>query len=227
MPPSLPPSLVEVANGAGMRTSALITGMNEPLASAAGNAVEVENAVDFLTGRRRDRRLAEVTLALAAEMLVAAGIAGSNRDGAARAAVALESGRAAETFGKMVAALGGPANFVENAERYLPVAPVELAVKAERHGYVTGIATRDIGLAVVALGGGRTTPEDQIDHAVGITRLLPVGSEVGKGEAMAFVHARSDAAAEAAAATIRAAYSIGHAKPPAQKAVIRRISGDA
>ena len=220
-------SLVEVANGAGMRTSALITGMNEPLASAAGNAVEVENAVDFLTGRRRDRRLAEVTLALAAEMLVAAGIAGSNREGATRAAVALESGRAAETFGKMVAALGGPANFVENAERYLPVAPVELAVKAERHGYVTGIATRDIGLAVVALGGGRTTPDDQIDHAVGITRLLPVGSEVGKGEAMAFVHARSDAAAEAAAAAIHAAYSIGHAKPPAQKAVIRRISGDA
>ena len=220
-------SLVEVANGAGMRTSALITGMNEPLASAAGNAVEVQNAVDFLTGRRRDKRLAEVTLALAAEMLVAAGIAGSNREGAARAAAVLESGRAAETFGKMVSELGGQANFVENAERYLPVAPVELAVKAERHGYVTGIATRDIGLAVVALGGGRTTPDDQIDHAVGITRLLPVGSEVGKGEAIAFVHARSDAAAESAAETIRAAYSIGHAKPPTQKAVIRRISGDA
>ncbi len=217
-------SLVEVANGAGLRTTALITGMNEPLASAAGNAVEVENAVDFLTGRRRDRRLAEVTLALAAEMLVAAGIAGSNREGAARAAVALESGRAAETFGRMVAALGGPADFVENAERYLPVAPVELAVKAERHGYVTGIATRDIGLAVVALGGGRTTPEDPIDHAVGITRLLPVGAEVGKGEALALVHARSETAAEAAAAAVRAAYTIGDAKPPAQKSVIRRIS---
>ena len=216
-------SLVEVANGAGLKTSALITGMNEPLASAAGNAVEVANAADFLAGRRRDRRLEEVTLALAAEMLVFAGIAGSIKEGMARAAVALDRGAAVEVFDRMVAALGGPANFVENAKKYLPAAPVELAVRPERDGFVTGISTRDIGLAVVTLGGGRTRPEDAVDAAVGITRLLPVGAEVARSEPLALVHARTDDAAARAAAAIREAYSIGAAKPPPQKAVVRRV----
>ena len=220
-------SLVEVANGAGLQTTALVTGMNEPLASAAGNAVEVENAVDFLTGRYRDRRLHAVTLALAAEMLQSAGIAGSNREGAARAGEALESGRAAEVFGRMVAALGGPADFVENSGKYLPRANVQRHAVAGRHGFVTGIGTRDIGLAVVALGGGRIRPEDRIDHAVGITRLLPVGAEVHRGDALALVHARSDDDAAAAVAAVEAAYTIGGTCPPAQKSVVRRIGARA
>ncbi len=217
-------SLVEVANGAGTRTSALITGMNEPLASAAGNAVEVVNAVDFLSGRRRDRRLYEVTMALAAEMLIAAGIAGSNQEGLTRAAAALESGRAAETFGRMVAALGGPGDFMERPLTYLPRAPVEHAVAADATGFVTGVATRDIGVAVVALGGGRTAPGDSIDHAVGITGLLPVGAEAIQGEPLAIVHARSNEAAVKAAEEVRAAYAIGPTRPAAQKAVLRRIA---
>ncbi|WP_292222275.1 thymidine phosphorylase, partial [Mesorhizobium sp.] len=166
-------SLVEVANGAGLNASALVTGMNEPLASAAGNAVEVKNAVDFLTGRFRDKRLEDVTLALAADMLQSAGLVSSQQDGLRRATEALAGGRAASVFGRMVAVLGGPADFVENPEKYLPTAPVELAVRAEQAGFVTGIATRDIGLAVVTLGGGRSRPDDKIDHAVGLTRLLP------------------------------------------------------
>ena len=217
-------SLVEVANGAGLRPSALIPGMNEPLASAAGNAVEVQNAVDFLTGKWRDKRLLEVTLALASEMLVSAGIAGSAREGTDQATDALESGRAAECFGRMVAALGGPTNFVENAARYLPKAPVELAVEADASGRVGAIATRDIGLAVVALGGGRTRPDDVIDHAVGLTRLMPVGSDIVKGEALALVHARSQEDAMRAADAVRAAYVLSDARPPVQKAVIRRIA---
>ncbi|MBZ9859290.1 thymidine phosphorylase [Mesorhizobium sp. CA12] len=216
-------SLVEVANGAGLSASALVTGMNEPLASAAGNAVEVKNAVDFLTGRYRDRRLEEVTLALAAEMLQSAGLVSSNQDGIRRSTEALAGGRAAAVFARMVSALGGPADFIENAEKYLPTAPVELAVKAEQDGFVTGIATRDIGLAVVTLGGGRTRPDDTIDHAVGLTRLLPVGAELRPGEALALVHARTNAEAEAAAAAVRAAYAIGGSKPPAEKTVLRRI----
>jgi len=217
-------SLVEVANGAGLRTSALITGMNEPLASAAGNAVEVENAADFLTGRRRDRRLEEVTLALAAEMLVAAGIAGSIREGTARADAALQGGRAAEVFDRMVFELGGPAGFLDDPKKHLPAAEVEFAVTAADTGFVTGISTRDIGLAVVALGGGRTRPEDGIDHAVGLTRLLPVGSTVTNGDTLALVHARSRDAAETAAAAIRAAYAVGTTRPPPQKPVIRRVA---
>ncbi|MEQ1941461.1 thymidine phosphorylase [Mesorhizobium sp. VNQ89] len=217
-------SLVEVANGAGTRTSALITGMNEPLASAAGNAVEVSNAVDFLSGRRRDRRLTEVTLALAAEMLIATGIAGSNKEALSRATEVLDSGRAAEAFGRMVAILGGPKDFMERPLTYLPKAPVELAVTCDRKGFVTGIATRDIGVAVVALGGGRSAPEDLIDHAVGITGLLPVGAEAVRGEPLAIIHARSKADAEKAATVIKAAYTLGPSRPATQKAVVRRIS---
>jgi len=216
-------SLVEVANGAGLSASALVTGMNEPLASAAGNAVEVKNAVDFLTGRYRDRRLETVTLALAAEMLQSAGLVSSNQDGIRRATEALAGGRAATVFGRMVATLGGPGDFVENPGKYLPTAPIELAVTAEQDGFVTGIATRDIGLAVVMLGGGRSHPDDKIDHAVGLTRLLPVGAEARSGEALALVHARTDAEAEAAAAAVRAAYTIGGTKPSAEKSVLRRI----
>lgn len=216
-------SLVEVASGAGLKVSALVTGMNEPLASAAGNAVEVRNAVDFLTGRVRDRRLEDVTLALAADMLQSAGLVSSNQDGMRRAAETLAGGRAAAVFARMVAALGGPADFVENPEKYLPKAATEFAVKATENGFVTGIATRDIGLAVVGLGGGRIRPDDSIDHAVGITRLLPVGAEVRAGEALALVHARNAGDAEAAAAAVLSAYTIGASKPPAEKTVIRRI----
>ncbi|HWK69052.1 MAG TPA: thymidine phosphorylase [Rhizobiaceae bacterium] len=217
-------SLVEVANGAGLRTTALITGMNEPLASAAGNAVEVRNAVDFLTGRARDRRLFDVTMALAAEMLASAGLAGSNREATRRVVAALDSGKAAETFGRMVSALGGPADFVERTDKYLGKAKVQHDVIAKRDGFVTGISTRDLGLAVVALGGGRTRPEDAVDPTVGLVGLLPVGAEVRKGDALGIVHARSQADADSAAAVVSGAYALGEAKPPLQKAVIRRVA---
>ncbi|MFC6490362.1 thymidine phosphorylase, partial [Nitratireductor sp. GCM10026969] len=113
-------SLVAVANGAGLSASALITDMNEPLASCAGNAVEVLNAVDFLTGQSRAQRLEEVTLALAAEMLLSAGIATSTREAYDRTRAALDSGQAAACFGRMVHALGGPADFTEKAREHLP-----------------------------------------------------------------------------------------------------------
>jgi thymidine phosphorylase len=216
-------SLVDVANGAGLKTTALVTGMNEPLASAAGNAVEVANAVDFLTGRARDKRLLDITLALAAEMLQSAGIAGSNQEGLLRANDALDGGRAAETFGRMVAALGGPADFVERSAAYLPKAPFVRPVPAPRSGYIGAVATREIGLAVVALGGGRAHPEDAVDHAVGLNALAPVGAEVRQGEAIAMVHARSDDAAEAAANAVRAAYRISETRPAGQKSVLRRV----
>ncbi|TIP78123.1 MAG: thymidine phosphorylase, partial [Mesorhizobium sp.] len=112
----------------------------------------------------------------------------------------LAGGGAAVIFARMVAALGGPTDFIESPEKYLPKAATEFAVKATEYGFVTGIATRDIGLAVVGLGGGRIRPDDSIDHAVGITRLLPVGAEVRAGEALALVHARNAGDAEAAAA---------------------------
>ncbi len=223
---ALAESLVAVANGAGLPTTALLTDMNEPLASAAGNAVEVANAVDFLTGRTRDRRLEEVTLALAAEMLVASGRAATHQEASGRAIAALETGRAAEFFGRMVTALGGPADFVERSGFYLPKAPVVREVRAPESGFVSGVASREVGIAVVALGGGRTKPEDAIDHAVGLTALLPVGASVAMGDPLAVVHARSAAAADEAVAAVRAAYAIGAAKPRTPRPVLRRVTPD-
>lgn len=220
---ALATSLVEVANGAGLPTSALITGMNEPLASAAGCSVEVANAIDFLTGRARDRRLYDVTMALAAEILQGAGIAGTNREGLEKATAALDSGRATEVFGRMVAGLGGPTDIVERSTHYLKTAAVEKPVPAPRDGYVAAIDTRGIGVAVVALGGGRTRPEDAIDHTVGVSRLTPIGAEIRAGEPLALVHARDEAAAAQAVASIGNCYTIGDTRPPAQKAVIRRV----
>lgn len=221
---ALASSLVEVANGAGLPTTALITDMNQPLASAAGNAVEVANAVDFLTGRFRDVRLEEVTLALAAEMLMSSGIAGTQKDGLAMARNALNNGRAADVFGRMVAALGGPRDFVENHAKYLPRAAVVRPVKAREAGFVTTIRSRDIGIAVVALSGGRTRPEDAIDHSVGITALLPIGAEVARGETLAIVHAANEGQARAAEAAVLDAYALGDARPRAGKTVLRRVT---
>ena len=176
-------SLVEVAVGAGMPTTALVTDMNQPLASAAGNAVEVRNAADFLTGNHRDSRLQEVTLALAAEMLVSGGLAANAQAAAARALRALEDGSAAEHFNKMVAGLGGPADFLADPDRHLGKAPIITTCLAGQQGYVTGYDTRGVGLCVVALGGGRTRPSDPVDHAVGLTGLLPVGTRGREGHA--------------------------------------------
>jgi len=219
-------NLVSVANGAGLKTSALITDMNEPLASAAGNAVEVKNAVEFLTGLSQDARLKEVVLALAAEMLVAGGLASEVESGRSAAEEALSSGAATERFAKMVTALGGPSDFVENCDDHLPSAPVQLLVGADKAGHVEAIDTRAIGLAVVQLGGGRTRPEDTIDHSVGFVGLSGLGEKVEPGFCLGIVCAKSDADAERAADALRAAYRIGE-RPPGNPLIYERIGGEA
>jgi len=217
-------SLVAVARGAGLKATALLTGMDEPLASAAGNAVEVQNAVDFLSGRRRDPRLAEVVLACAGEMLLLGGIAGAAASAEALAQTALDSGRAAERFGIMVAALGGPADFLERPEAHLPRAPVVHPVAPVGEGTVAAIDTRALGLAVVALGGGRRRAEDSIDPAVGLTEIVAIGAQVGPDRPLCLVHARSEGEAEAAAAAVRHAYRLGQA-PAGRPVILERIDG--
>ncbi|WEK03578.1 MAG: thymidine phosphorylase [Candidatus Devosia phytovorans] len=206
-------SLVEVANGAGLRTGALITDMNEPLASAAGNGLEVRNAVDFLTGKHQDARLREVTLALCSEVAAMTGIAPEAK--AARKLVddALDSGQATERFAQMVSALGGPADFVEQMDRHLAPAPIIRDVFATGQGTITEIDTRGVGMAVVALGGGRTTPTDSIDYTVGFDRLVGLGIRVDAGTPIARIHARDDASAADAEARLKAAYGLGDSAP--------------
>jgi thymidine phosphorylase len=139
------------------------------------------------------------------------------------ARAALQSGRAAEIFGRMVKELGGPADFVERPSAYLRAASVTRPVLPERPGTVAGIDTRDVGLAVVALGGGRTRPEDRIDHSVGLTELAGIGDDVGPDRPLCLVHARDETSAAAAAETIRRAYRLG--EPPAERRLVYQWIG--
>ena len=183
------------------RRSAVLTDMNQPLASAAGNAVEVMYAIDYLTGARREPRMHDVVVTLGAEMLVLASLATDTADGRAKIEAALD-GAAVEKFAEMVTALGGPADLVEHPDRYLERADVEVTVTPEHAGRVSAIDTRAVGLAVVTLGGGRTRPQDPIDPAVGLTELAEIGADVGADRPLAIVHART---AEQADAGLRAA----------------------
>lgn len=218
-------SLVAVAGGAGLPAQALITDMNQVLGRSAGNALEVREAIDFLSGVEREPRLLEVTLALAARLLCLGGLAAGMPEARAQALRALDSGAAAERFARMVAGLGGPGD-LRQAMQQLPAAPVQCDVPAPRGGVLAAADVRAIGLAIVALGGGRRRAGDRIDPRVGLTQVLPVGSSVRKGEPLARLHAASQADAEAAVAALQAAVHIdenlrGPAALPAPGPVVR------
>ena len=216
-------SLVEVANGAGVKTSALITDMNEPLADCAGNALEVIHALDFLKGLKRGIRSETVTLALAAEMLLSAGAVATAEEGRAKAEEAVVSGRALETFGRMIASLGGPADFVDRPWNYMPKAKVELVVEAPHKGVLASCQAREIGMAVIGLGGGRIIPSDTVDHSVGFTDFLPLGTQVEKGDIVARIHAGDEASAARARAELLASYTINEGGQTPRPAIVEKI----
>jgi thymidine phosphorylase len=208
-------AIVEVAVGNGMPTVALLTDMNQVLGRTAGNAVEVRESIDHLTGKARDERLLEVTLALCAEVLVLGGLHGDLDSARTAAAVALSSGRAADHFAAMVVELGGPANLLDTPSSHLPSAPVVVQMEPASAGAVSSIDVRAVGIAIVNLGGGRAREDDLVDHAVGLTEVAGLGEHVEPGgRPLALVHARSEDAAQRAADAVRAAYVIGD--PPGE-----------
>lgn len=217
-------SIVDVANGAGVKTTALITDMSEPLADCAGNAVEVAHAMEFLEGRKAGTRIHEIVLTFAAQMLVNAGLESDLAAAEARANDALVSGRALDMFGRMVLEMGGPADFCENWKTYLPQAPVIRPVAAPQSGTIAGFMTREVGLTVIGLGGGRLRPEDSIDHTTGFSGILPVGTAVQAGEPIAFVHAADEDAAQWAAAEYLSFVAISEAPVQRRPAVMKLIS---
>lgn len=221
---ALAKALVGTANNAGLPTTALVTDMDAPLASAAGNAVEVAYALDHLSGKRREPRFHEVTVALGAEMLLLGGLVNTLDEAREKIEQAFASGAAAERFSRMVAALGGPADLLERPERHLAAAPVRRPLHAEREGIVQSIDNRAVGLAVVALGGGRTRPQDAIDHAVGLTDLAMPGDRVGPDRPLAVIHARDEAGLDAASARLRKAYALGEGEPARKTLIAERIT---
>jgi thymidine phosphorylase len=202
-----------VGNGAGVKTSALITDMNEPLAPCAGNAIEVQCAVDYLTGKSRPQRLHEVTMALATELLVLSGLANNESAGEQALARCLADGRAAEVFAKMVSTLGGPSDFMEKAGTHLQLAPVRMPVLATHDGFISEIDTRALGLAVVSLGGGRRRASDAIDFAVGLSDFAALGATVKAGDTIAVVHARNADSASVAVSEVQRAFTMADTAP--------------
>ena len=204
-------SIVTVANGAGLATSALITDMNQVLGRTAGNALEVRESVEYLTGRHRDGRLEAVTEALATELATLADLTGSKDD-------------PVEHFAHMVRVLGGPADFIERYEHYLPTAPVRKEVPLPVAGIVTRIDTRAIGIAVIELGGGRRKVTDRIDHAVGLSDIRAIGETAGPGQPFCIIHARDPESAARAEAIILNAVTVGEAASGDAPVVIERVT---
>lgn len=213
-------SIVTVAQGAGLPTRACLTDMNQVLGRSAGNAVEVRETIDHLTGLAADPRLLDVTLALGAEMLVLTGLAEDLSAAHAKLRAALDSGLAAEIFARMVASLGGPGDLLEHPERHLPPAPVEAPIYPERAGYVSALDVRGIGLTVLELGGGRQRASDRIDPAVGLTGIAGLGEAVGPDAPLALCWARSSSDWDRAANRLRRAITISDTPLAAGPAVL-------
>lgn len=212
--------IILTGKASGLATHAILTDMNENLGTTAGNAVEIRESVEFLTGGDRDPRLEAVTVALVAEMLVVGGVTDDRDEAAKRALASVTSGAAAEVFGRMVTALGGPADFLENSERYLPQAPVARPVPAGHAGYLSAVDGRRFGNAIIELGGGRRKLDDVLDLSVGFTDVLPVGSRVDSDTPIANVHARDEATAALAADLLLEACCFSDAPPPERPVVL-------
>ena len=219
-------SIADVATAAGLPTTALITDMDEPLADAAGNSVEVKLAIDHLTGNRINHRLHGVTLALGVEMLITGDLAANQDDARAKLEHAFSSGSAAEHFEKMISVLGGPNDLLEKPDHHLPQARVVKPVLAEKNGYVAQISTRDLGLAIISLGGGRTRASDTIDHAVGLTHLSAVDDACKQGEPLAYVHAQNENDFAVAEQAVKMAYLISETRPQKNALILERITSD-
>lgn len=220
-------SIVDVANRAGLKTTALLTDMNQPLANTAGNALEVRLTIDYLTGTRGQDRLHEVVLALGAEMLLIGGLAKTPDMARAHLQSVRDSGAAAERFARMVAALGGPSDLLERPDAHLARAPVTVPAMARVPGIVLDMDTRAIGLAVVELGGGRRRAEDFIDPAVGLSDIAPIGAAVGANRPLAVIHARDSASAERARQSIATAVQVGTGATSSRRTILKRIDLEA
>jgi len=208
-------AMIGAGKAMGLPVRAMITDMSQNLGHAAGNALEVRECIDWLTGARRDERFGAVTRALAAEMLALGGIA----DAETRIERAIGSGEVAARFSSMVAAQGGPADLIERPDHYLPTAPVILPVPAPRSGMLLAVNARAIGEAIVSLGGGRKRLDDVLDLSTGFADILPVGAAVRAGEPLAFVHASNEDKANQGVADYLAACSVGDGVPDSHELI--------
>ncbi|MBL0338139.1 MAG: thymidine phosphorylase [Rhodospirillaceae bacterium] len=219
-------SLIRTAKAAGLPTRALITDMNQPLGLSAGNSVEMIETIQYLTGNPRDPRLHAVVLALGIDMLLLGKLAHNADEARQKLQKSLDSGQAAEIFQKMVGLLGGPTDLLKNYQKYLAVAKIIKPVPAPISGYIHSIDTRQLGIVIMMLGGGRIKPQDVIDPAVGLTHIQGVGMKISKNDPLLMIHASSQSQADQAAVDVQKAYMISQqpSHPPAL--IVERLLED-
>jgi len=213
-------SIVRTAALANLKTHVLVTDMNEVLGRTAGNALEIAETLRYLKNEDREARLDAVVMGLCAEMLIASGIEADRDAALQKTDEAVSSGCALEIFAKMIAALGGPADFVEKSHAYLAVAPVIRPILAK--GILASVDTRRIGNAIIGLGGGRRAVGEKLNMAVGFSAVAAIGTELDAHTPLAIVHAASDADADMAEAAYRAACTMA-SRAPGKASIISEI----
>lgn len=204
-------AMLELGARFGRRIVCELTGMEQPLGRAVGNAIEVREAIATLRGDGPPD-LSELVLRSAATLLALSDLDIGEKEGRHLAEAAVSSGRAFESYERWIRAQGG-----DPAEAVLPVAPIVRPVPSPGTGTVAAIRATGIGRAAMRLGAGRARKTDTIDHATGIVCLAKVGDAVNAGAPLAEVHARDEASLEAAIAEVTPCYRLvdGHVRPPA------------
>jgi len=218
-------TLVSIGQGAGLPITALLTDMNEVLGRTVGHALEMGEVVAYLTtSQTRGRGCTRSRWRWRRKCCKLGGLCASADEGRKKAQSALDGGRVAEIFSRMVSALGGPRDYLENYARYRLPAKVIKPFRAVRAGTITGMDARAVGVAAIALGGGRRTASDVIDPTVGFSDFRPVGTRVEAGDVIALVHARNAMEADAAIAELQEAVRISDDAPALQPLISARIT---
>ncbi|MGF1474262.1 MAG: thymidine phosphorylase [Geminicoccaceae bacterium] len=218
-------ALVEAGEGAGLTTRAVLTDMSQCLGHNAGNALEVAEAVQMLRGEETEARFEAVVRRLAGELLVLGNLVKDAQEADDRLDLAFKSGAAAERFQKMVGVLGGPKDFIDNADRYLAKAPVINPVISADEGTIAAIDARALGWTIVELGGGRRQAGDAVDPAVGLSQVAGLGQPVSRSKPLAYLHAKDETSFQKAADRLRKAFHVS-AEPPPETPLFRDLSGD-
>jgi len=195
--------------------------MEQPLGRAVGNALEVVECLEVLKGRG-PADLIDVSIELAARMLVLGGVAGDRAAGARKARETIASGAALERFRRVIERQGGDPRVVDDYGR-LPAAPSRHVVTAPRAGYVTRLDAELVGRASVSLGAGRDRVEDAVDPAVGIAIAAKVGDEVRAGEPVLELHYRDNRKLDQAIDRVSKAIAIGSSPPPATSLIVGEV----
>lgn len=217
-------SIIATAATAGLKTSALITDMNEVLGRTAGNALEIAESMAFLRNDYRESRLDDVVMALCAEMLITTGLEDDHDKALERCDAAVTSGRAAEIFGEMCAALGGPGDFITNSDKYLAAAPVTRAVHTS--GFLSEVDVRGVGKAIIELGGGRRKVGETLDLSVGLSEVACTGTLLDNETPLAVIHAASDDDAALVEQLLLDACTTTAEPAPARPVVQEKLTGD-